>query len=681
MLLLLALAAALAAEAPPALFCLDGACEPVRGTRVPVTATDAVRPAVWIVGGGARVVAARVASRAVNARLDDDAPAASHRVIVRTTEGLPEGGFAFELRGDDTRWAWSLPKLPVKGIELLHPACDCVLKVQAKGYAAAETLLRKGDATPAVMHLRRLPVLSGRVIDGATGEPLVDVEVAPVGSEPIGRTDASGRFSMAIEGEWPAAVRLTHVLRVPRTLAVPKLIADADLGTVVLDNGGSIHAAVVPLADEQLRWQLRRFTGPRQSKSVREEALSPGQTELTIDGLEAGRYVLLLAGREPLQRSGVPVNVVSGKVAEASLQIRPAVVEIEATLGEKELASAEVMFGNLSGGWEETVLLDAKGRGIHEIWQQGDFDLLIVAPAVRAWSTTMTITGDGRIPVAIRIPDRVVRGRVLDGGDNSPVAEAVVSLQSSDGLMTTVRTAADGGFMFAGVAEGAQVVSVQKAGYRAKGDWRFSLADADRVVTRDLHLERSETRRAVAVVDARGIPLPATSVLLASPRGFRDVGRTDAAGRLLVPLFSGEERGLFFAVPRSGSLGFARFAASAGSDLLTIQVADGTASLEIRTESLDGDPIPRVPVLMRIDGVAIPIDVYSALRQHQGVPLQSDERGRLLIPRLPPGHYELWPWTNRHDLELLYSGSMPPAPVRMTLVAGHQTAILKFAAR
>jgi hypothetical protein len=159
-------------------------------------------------------------------------------------------------------------------------------------------------------------------------------------------------------------------------------------------------------------------------------------------------------------------------------------------------------------------------------------------------------------------------------------------------------------------------------------------------------------------------------------------GGTDEQGRLLLPLAE-HESGIAFALPASGSIGMKRFDSLLQSEEtdLTIRVADGVASLEIVAESEEGEPIKDLATLMRVDGVLLPPDVKSGMTNHQGLPWGTDAAGRMLLSRLPPGRYELWPLTSREDYLAVMSAAPPPAPVNLTLTPGHHAAKLKFRAR
>jgi hypothetical protein len=156
--------------------------------------------------------------------------------------------------------------------------------------------------------------------------------------------------------------------------------------------------------------------------------------------------------------------------------------------------------------------------------------------------------------------------------------------------------------------------------------------------------------------------------------GTRAVGATDAHGRATLRVASGEQ-GTLFLIPRSGSIGIARLERDSGE--MTVRIPDGTASLEVIAETSTGERLSGVAIMMRIDGVLLPEEVRSGLAHQQGVTLFSDAHGRIVVPRFPPGRYELWP-LGREEYRAALAGTPPPAPVRIALTPGQHSAKMVF---
>ena len=183
-------------------------------------------------------------------------------------------------------------------------------------------------------------------------------------------------------------------------------------------------------------------------------------------------------------------------------------------------------------------------------------------------------------------------------------------------------------------------------------------------------------------VTANGVPLTAALVWVSTRNGDRMAGITGESGRIVLPL-AFDEDGQAFVIPRSGSFAVTRFAsmAAAGVEEIAVSVPDGSASLEMLTLSTDGEPIARVPFIMRVNGFVVPGQVYEAMTRYQGLPLWSDAAGRVLLPRMPPGRYEIWPLASAADRAAVESPAPPPAPVNVMLTPGHHVAKMTFKPR
>jgi hypothetical protein len=137
---------------------------------------------------------------------------------------------------------------------------------------------------------------------------------------------------------------------------------------------------------------------------------------------------------------------------------------------------------------------------------------------------------------------------------------------------------------------------------------------------------------------------------------------------------------MVFVVPRTGSIGVARFESLAkGADDILVRVLEGNASLEIDCETTSGAALTVVAVLIRINGVLLPIPVWEGMVNYQGLPMFSDDHGRLLLTHLPAGRYELWP-LDRQQLIAVTSVSPPPAQATIAVTPGYQSAKMVFAA-
>jgi Carboxypeptidase regulatory-like domain len=566
--------------------------------------------------------------------------------------------------------------LPKQAMKVAHPAGDCKLTVAAEGYKKVETALAAANA--GTIYLHRLPVISGSVTAAVTGTPLGRAEIFLPSGKLLATTDQSGRFRVPVDGPWPLRLRVEAFGRASHVANVPKVIADVDL-PIVLSTGGSVVVTLAPpLGKEAVKWEARRIIEDTKDEKVRAGEIPAGQSTATVEGLDAGLYRIVLLGEGPLQRMAVPVRVVDGTSVDATVQIKPARLELEVLRAGQPYGGAEVevIFRDGAANWRSKVSVGEEGRKAEEIWQRGDY-----LAGVSSWSDFRRLDGDGTIEWKLDIPDRIIRGRVTDATTGLPLANANVTLEamSGEGRNTTgARSGPDGSYEFKMVRSGSYVLGAKVDGYDELWTPATPLAEETVVESRDLvlHLASGPVVRAV---NAAGMPMPSVLVFVVTPTGVRVAGVTKDDGRLPLAI-DPDERGIAYVVPRSGSFGMARFApaSESGSQDVVVTVRDGNAALEVQAASTDGDPIGGVSYMMRVDGILMPLEVRQALSQYQGLPATSDAAGRLLLSNIPPGRYEIWPLASRADFDAITSGTPPPAPLNVTLTPGHHVAKLTF---
>ncbi len=597
----------------------------------------------------------------------------SHAVVLKLSDS-PARDVAVTLDLVSAEHAWSVP-VKTKGrleFTLVHPPCDCTLRARAEEYAEVSRPLGNDEIS---LLLRRLPVIRGVVLDGINASPLAGAEVVLPGTKTMTTTDERGAFRIVVDGVWPASLHVDHPLRAPALVPVPRVIADMDLPPIRLTVGGAIQVNVAaPIGgSERLSWEIRK--DDKSGALVRSGALAAGASTARVESLEPGVYRVLIKGSEPLQRYIGKARVIDRATTDANVAITPVVLEGTVTFDGEPLASASVIFRADGYVWSGEVTTDENGRFTEELWQAGEYKISVTRePLVRIWGTDRELRGEGRLEVELEVPNRRVRGRVADARTGMPVGDVLVIGEMKFGERGTVhnraKSAADGSFEFAGVEAGSVTLRAQKQGYNFDRPITFVLGEDETIHEETLVIEELGAKRTVLVTDARGIPIVNAEVFAPGngPDGLVDAATTDEVGRATISLASTEQGGMVFVIPRSGSVGFAPLA---GDGDLLIRVLDG-AALELRIESADGEPIPRVIVRMRINGVRIPSEIMAMMAHIQGFPFYSDADGRLFYPRMPEGSYELWPIASKKD------SYEPPPPVRVSVLPGPQTVVMKF---
>jgi hypothetical protein len=663
--------------APPSTFCIHQRCQAVNEIPGTVTPSDTVRDFVWISSDLKQIATGTIKAGASVLTL----PAASqhHKLAPRLSDGSTRATLDFELRCQDLTWKWSVTRVPVPGVDLRHPGSGCTLLLKSNGYRSVERQLR--DVEVGNVFLQKLPVLSGTIIDAKTAIPLQDARVYLPNGDSLAVTDRKGSFRAPVAGSWPQFIRVAMAGYARRTILLPKALADTEL-SISLSKGGSLTIILVPaVGQEEVGWEVRRLLpGPPGDELAHSGRLPGGQKEAVVDALEPGKYRVIIAGANPLQRIGKLVTLTEGGEAEAVMQISPSVLEVTVRYDDKPLAGATVRVRPGDSSWTSSVTTDSEGSVTEEVWQQGTYVATVTQrPLIPFWRETERIDGD-KNRWSISVPNRRLLGRVMDESSGQPIRDAriEVTMKNDDGSTNVrLRSGEDGRFELGAFPTGSYMLAVSKSGYQS---WQTSWITVDETATDQTSQVRLKAagNRPVVVTNAFGAPVSA-AVYVSTPNGTHLVGATDEDGRFLLPV-SPEDYGMVFVLPRSGSIGVARFNSLAqGADDILVRVPDGNASLEIVCETTSGAALTGVSVRIRIDGVQLPIPVWEGMINYQGLPMFSDGQGRLLLTHLPPGRYEIWP-LDRQQLNAVTSGSPPPAQAIIAVTAGYQSAKMVFAA-
>jgi hypothetical protein len=676
--LIAAFLAVQAVAAAPSTFCIQQRCQPVNEIPGTVAPSDTVRDFVWISSDLKQIAAGTIQPGANVLTL----PAASqhHKLAPRLSDGATRATLDFELRCQDLTWKWTVKRVPVAGVDLRHPGSGCTLLLKSNGYRSVERQLR--DVEVGNVFLQKIPVLSGTVIDAKTAMPLQDAHVYLPNGDSLAVTDRKGSFRAPVADLWPQFVRVSMAGYARRTVLLPKAVADTELA-VHLSKGGSLTISLVPpLGQEEVAWEVRRLlAGPPGDELAHSGRLPGGQKEAFVDALEPGKYRVIIAGANPLQRIGKLVTVTEGSEAEAVMQISPSALNVAVRYDDKPLAGATVRIQPEDRSWTSSVTTDSEGSVMEEVWQQGTYVAIVTRlPLIPFWRETEHIDDGDKNRWSISVPNRRLLGRVLDDSSGQPIRDAriEVSMKSDDrGTNVTLRSGEDGRFELGAFPAGSYMLAVSKSGFQSSETSWITVDDTATDQTPQVRLKPAENR-SVVVTNAFGAPVSAV-VYVSTRNGTNPVGATDENGRFQLPV-SPEDYGMVFVVPRSGSIGFARFEPLAkGADDILVRVPEGNASLEIDCETTSGAALTGVAVLIRINGVLLPIPVWDGMVYYQGLPMFSDDHGRLLLTHLPAGRYEIWP-LDRQELMAVTSGSPPPAGATIAVTAGYQSAKMVFAA-
>jgi hypothetical protein len=649
--------------------CIERVCAPAeKAEKVRIAPSSSRRTATWIASDEMEVTAFEIEPNAVLLRTE---PRISSEIRLAAAD-VPRA-INLTLTDGELKWHWTATQ---RRFVLRRPPKARILVAESPGYRKVE---RELNANITTLVLERLPAITGNVVDAVSGRPIEKAQVLLPTGDFLASTDTHGKFRGVVEGAWPRTLRVVVVGRADRIVEVSKAVADTDLETIQMSEGGGIVVTLEPpLGGERVHWQIRRG---ETSEPVREGVVEAGVRDFSINHVSSGRYQLVVQGRGPLQQFALGVSVNDGESAQASMRIQPAALRMRVSTDGAAIEGAVIDLMHRTGGWSAKLRTDAKGEANEEIWQRGLLSALVSnPPTALVWPAERSVDED-RVEWDLAISPVRVRGRVLETATGKPVPEAVVHLGEKYGrdsrLLMSTKTGGDGSYEFLAVPPGDHDLTAMKPGY-SESRVVINTAATDDVVDHDVSIALLKARP-IVVIDHHGVPIPSTVVMTVDQRGIHEAGETDAEGRLMLPLFAEIGRTTIFVLPRTGSIAIRRLDIEEmrSPETLAIRVPEGTASLEVHAETAAGAPL-RTLIFLKIDGVMLPPTVFERWANVQGFPLFTDAGGQLVYKRLPAGQYDLWLIANRADHDAVLSANRPPPAASIKLTAGREVVTARF---
>ncbi|MEA2569849.1 MAG: CarboxypepD reg-like domain [Acidobacteriota bacterium] len=531
------------------------------------------------------------------------------------------------------------------------------------------------------VRLKPQPLLSGRVLDGATNKPLPGATIALPDGKSLTTTSGDGAFRARVPGEWPEHVTFSLRGRGTRVVVLPRQREDTALPEVTLRAASSIDLIVDnrDALPSKLSWQaVLRHNGPNTEVLQRGE-LAAISKRIHIEDLAEGSVIISLSGPKPMQRFGVLFELRDGDTAEQHVTITPSLLIARVLLGEKPVPNAKLSLFSWNARWEAIVNTEDDGTYRDELWETGSFAIAASSKEFpNVYVENRELAPAAEIKLDFIIPDHRVIAEVVDGS-GKPVPHARVTCeQFINGRKQPVGggyTDNDGRITFGPARVGRSIIRVLKEGIAEPTPLTFEIIESEREKTVRIVLNDGEART-LTVVDTRNSPVAGASVIVAAINGVLPLGVTGVDGTLRIGL-ADPRRGTLFVVPRGGGFGFLRLATVDGEEP-KIVIPDTGATLKVTTLDNEGAPIPNVTFLFQWNGMLLPLEVQQEIERVQGVAFRTNADGIAWLPNLPPGYVELWPLTSRAELDRILSLAPPDAAARIQVNRGQQSVVMKF---
>lgn len=417
-----------------------------------------------------------------------------------------------------------------------------------------------------------------------------------------------------------------------------------DLATVQLVAGGTIRVVKPPHVElpEGATVSLLHKQQP-----VGEPQPIGARALVEFEGVNAGRYDVLLAGNEPLQRKLFPVEIGERGETELLLSLEPYRLTGEVEYREKPLAGASV---GLDGpAWQADLKTDQSGRFGAELWSPDDYMVLVEAPELAQPYLIMERARPSDAHWRLTIPSRRIAGRIFDAESGKSIPNVQLLVESESGetrANRSIDTKEDGTFEYPGAGDGQYVLSASAPDYLPSERVELQAREGDGDLHVDLPLLRGVQVR-VTAVDPRGAPVAgATVVTDLTPSGtISGIKRTDEQGVVTIPIAEKGQKTIYILPPKA-SFALAQIRGSQAASGVQVVVPDGVATLHIRARSVENVPVVGVGVMLRYAGAPLPASVLASMAVQRRLSLLTDAAGEFMLPALPAGRYEI-AWTQR----------------------------------
>ena len=535
------------------------------------------------------------------------------------------------------------------------------------------------DVNLGTLTLVRHPVLSGTILD-IQGSPIASAFVSD-GDRHAAKSDLLGAFTLETDGDWPSQLEISYPGLTTKQIYIPKTKTSMKLPPITLSRGGRIEIEIEGLRSDA-DVDLARENGYKRVTALKTVQVKKQEPRAVFEDIDQGEFIVLIRGASPLQRLATTVSLAEAESIKRKVKIEPINVTIEVRRGEKPVADAIVTVQSEGNRWSADVRTGADGMASAEAWQRGEYVFAVRATESSAPLLLMNqIDGKSEATVHLEVPDRAITGRVIDQEDGTPIAKAVITMESKNddetaGVLKAL-TDPDGRFVIDALRDGSHTLSVE----------------ADQFVRCDpvtLRIDQTSPRRDVTLRVSHGVArnvrvttrggLPIQRAFVIERTGDEAIGtfRTDDAGRGTVHGPMGRPV-VLYVIPEEGSFTVARLSSRVSETEELIVVRDGNATLELHANTSSGKPIPHLRFVMRFDGEIIPPDVAEVLEIQRGIAAVTGADGVARLERLPQGFFELWPIRKLEEAINIIAGGGVSAPVQVALKEGLNLARITFA--
>lgn len=374
--------------------------------------------------------------------------------------------------------------------------------------------------------------------------------------------------------------------------------------------------------------------------------------------LAPGPYRLRLTMAEQRSRLERPVELVAGEETAVEIDLVPIRVHGTVQRGSKGVKDHAVVLydadnpvpnaGRRDGAAE--AVTDEEGRYEARLWTPGSYFASLETPeGTPADGRQIWLDLGEEQQVDFHLEEHTVAGSVVDDRDQ-PVADASVGLRWNQ-MLRLARTDDAGAFQFPLPEPGEGRIEVRKAGYRNPAPVEVAARPGEPPPPVVVRLRRAGLLS--GSIRMAGISLTSFTVGPGLPGSYLGSAASDREGRFEVAAAEDGTTRLFATGP---GCPLAPFDLAPTSDEVALACPDHPASLELQFVGSSGAPVAGKTILLRRDGILVPNMVLIGHLGSLRLPAAADGSGRLLLPALAPGRYELF-LADATSPELIAAGS------------------------
>jgi hypothetical protein len=566
------------------------------------------------------------------------------------------------------------------GVDLRVDAGEYEIVAEAPHHRRAKlTKTVKDEPVVASFALEPFPQLTGRVIGAKDGQPILGATIS-AGNHVEAVAAGDGRFSFdADPDKWPASVTVAASGFGTLVVPLPRARASVDLLDIALHPGASVDVSVERPNDVPVTVAIyRRNRDSKDDDPLASRKIETHDGIAHFDALAPGQYVVIANGPGETERIGKQIELAAADQKAVTLIATPRRVTVTTKRGDEPLPDAFVIVSHHDGLWNSKLHTRSDGSIESPFWQIGRVMGLAwrETPPLTPYAEDGDLKGDEAIEWTITIPTREISGRVIDAATGKGIPKAFIGMnQDARGRPTIgmpATTDDDGRFHFDSAITGPHKILARADGY-AERELFDNIRDEEQVHEITIALQAKPSAR-LTVRDAGGLPVVQAYVL--SFAGLQFIGQhsTDDSGEVRIPLANGEIRDVYV-VPRDGSIATATLR---NREDMTVTVPAPQTTVVVSCVNTNNEPIPNMFVVMRINGVPLPVEVMLALADYQGATVFSGPDGRIVLRQMPMGVHEFWPLASFAEVRSALLGLGKKAPVTIVAHAGLNEATLTF---